>query len=62
MKNSCQVNVPATQTYELPEDGQELRQKHVGAMVNNNVQQVGVNYLRVCMYIYIYSKEKLLNV
>jgi hypothetical protein len=31
------------QSYELPEDGQELRQKHVRDIINKNtVQQVGI--------------------
>jgi hypothetical protein len=33
------------QTYELPEDGQELRLKHVGVIINKNiVQQVGIKF------------------
>jgi len=33
------------QTYELPEDGQELKPKHARAIFNkNNVQQVAIKY------------------
>jgi hypothetical protein len=37
---------PHRKTYELPEDGQELRPKHVGAIINRSkhLKQVGVKY------------------
>jgi hypothetical protein len=39
-------------TYALPEDGQELKPKHVGAIINKQmVQQVAIKY---CIYV-IYS-------
>ena len=37
---------PHRKIYELPEDGQELRPKHVGAIINRSkhLKQVGVKY------------------
>jgi len=47
----CEKHLPSKSTYQLhkliepPEDDQVLRQKHVEAMVNNDiVQPFGINY------------------
>jgi len=44
--------------YELPEDGQDLRPNHVGAIVNKDIaQQVGIKY-----YICNTAAQKMYNI
>jgi hypothetical protein len=39
------VNISTAQTYELPENGHELRPKHVKVIINKKIEpQVGVAY------------------
>jgi hypothetical protein len=41
------ADIQAAQTYKLTEDGQDLRPKHVGVIINTNiVQQVGSKYCK----------------
>jgi hypothetical protein len=49
MSNFCQISSHISciidKTFLLPEDGQELRPKHVGAIINKNIMQhVGIKY------------------
>ena len=44
IQNLWQVSCTSRKTRKLPEGGQELRPKHVGALINNTVQQDDVQH------------------
>jgi hypothetical protein len=44
LPNKLHISYTLQKTYVLPEDGRELRQKYVAAIINKNTgQQVGIN-------------------
>jgi hypothetical protein len=56
--NHLTYKLHTSKTYELPEYEQEMRPKHVGAIINaNTVQQVGVKYY-ICNMQYVLLKNR----